>query len=67
MAKRLSIYCTALALQALILAPAAAQYADDPEATEKVLKGRPLFALRGSGLPNRRLFRRYPCAHRPVG
>ena len=41
MAKRLSIYCTAVALQALILATAAAQYADDPEATEKVLKGRP--------------------------
>ena len=41
MAKRLSIYCTALALQALVLAPVAAQYADDPEATEKVLKGRP--------------------------
>ena len=41
MAKHLSIYCTALALQALVLAPVAAQYADDPEATEKVLKGRP--------------------------
>ncbi len=41
MIKTLPICCTALALQALILAPAAAQYADDPEATEKVLKGRP--------------------------
>ncbi len=41
MIKTLPIYCTALALQALILAPAAAQYADDPEETEKVLKGRP--------------------------
>jgi len=33
--------CAALALQALILAPAAAQYADDPDLTQQVLKGRP--------------------------
>ena len=41
MLKTLSIPCAAIALQALVLTPAAAQYADDPEMTQEVLKGRP--------------------------
>jgi hypothetical protein len=41
MIKKLTPCCAALALQALILTPAAAQYADDPEMTQDVLKGRP--------------------------
>ena len=41
MIKTLPIYFTALAVQSLILAPAAAQYADDPDMTQAVLKGRP--------------------------
>jgi len=41
MVKSLHVCCVGLALQALILTPAAAQYADDPEMTQQVLKGRP--------------------------
>ena len=41
MVKSLRVCCVGLVLQALILAPAAAQYADDPEMTQQVLKGRP--------------------------
>ena len=41
MVRQLSCCCAALALQVLVLAPATAQYADDPEMTQGVLKGRP--------------------------
>ena len=41
MVKLLHVCCVGLALQALIPPPAAAQYADDPEMTQQVLKGRP--------------------------
>jgi hypothetical protein len=39
--KKLSLYCPVIALQALMLAPATAQYATDPAATQQVMKGRP--------------------------
>lgn len=41
MVKQLPIFCTALALQAPCVGPAAAQYADAPAVTQEVLTGRP--------------------------
>lgn len=54
--KKLSLYCPVIALQVLILAPAAAQYAVDPEAVGDVLAGRPYSPYADRGFPTQVYF-----------